>query len=62
MLSAYAGTDAAGKWSDDWAGAWVYTGAGRPLPDGHELAAPGKGTDQHVLATLLRLNLERAGK
>jgi len=39
----------------------VDTGAGRPLPDGHEPAGLRKETDQRVLANLLRLNLQRDG-
>jgi hypothetical protein len=61
VLAAYAATDPDGEWSEDWARVWVDTGAGQPLPDGHELADLRKETDQRVLANLLRLNLSRAG-
>ena len=60
VLAAYAATDPDGEWSEDWAPVWVDTGAGQPLPDDHALAELRKETDQRVLASLLRLNLQRA--
>jgi len=62
VLAAYAATDSGGDWSEDWATVWVDAGAGFPLPAGHELSERRKEVDQLVLANLLRLNLERAGK
>jgi hypothetical protein len=62
VLAAYAATDPDGAWSEDWARVWVDTGAGQPLPNGHELADLRKETDQRVLANLLRMNLDRSGK
>lgn len=62
VLAAYAATDPGGDWSEDWAAVWVDAGAGFPLPAGHELSERRKEVDQLVLANLLRLNLERAGK
>jgi hypothetical protein len=61
VLAAYAATDPDGKWSEDWAQVWVESGAGQPLPDGHELTELRKDIDQRVLANLLRMNLARAG-
>ena len=60
VLAAYAATDADGEWREDWADVWFDTGAGRPLPEGHPLAARRADTDQHVLANLLRMNRTRA--
>jgi len=62
VLAAYAATDPDGEWSEDWSRVWIDTGVGQPLPDGHELTELRKETDQRVLANLLRMNLERAGK
>ena len=61
VLAAYAAVDPAGEWSEDWARVWFETGAGQPLPDGHELAGERQEIEQRVLANLLRLNLQRAG-
>ncbi|MCP4592754.1 MAG: hypothetical protein GY842_18620 [bacterium] len=60
VLAAYAAVDPAGEWAEDWAEVWTDTGAGQPLPDGHELAERRSEIDQLVLANLLRLNLSRA--
>ena len=60
VLAAYSATDPEGEWSEDWALVWTDTGAGQPLPPGHELTELRKETDQRVLANLLRMNLERA--
>ena len=60
VLAAYAATDPAGGWQEDWAKVWMDTGAGRKLPDGHPLTAERTKVDQTVLANLLRLNKERA--
>ncbi len=62
VLAAYAAVDPQGEWSEDWSRVWIETGAGQPLPDDHELSERRKETDQRVLANLLRMNLERAGK
>lgn len=62
VLAAYAATDPEGEWSEDWALVWTDTGAGFPLPTGHELTELRKETDQRVLGNLLRLNLEQAKK
>ncbi len=60
VLAAYALTDPQGHWSEDWAKVWLDTGAGQPLPAGHDLAAARADIEQKVLANLLRLNLARA--
>ena len=39
VLAAYAATDTAGNWHEEWAEVWTETGAGQPLPPGHALAA-----------------------
>ena len=59
VLAAYAATDPAGGWSEDWAAVWTDAGAGQPLPADHPLAEQRKQTDAAVLAALLRLNGER---
>ncbi|HEY2587685.1 MAG TPA: hypothetical protein VGI81_18205 [Tepidisphaeraceae bacterium] len=59
VLAAYAATDPADGWSEDWAAVWADTGPGQPLPAGHPLAAERQRVDQAVLANLLRLNRER---
>lgn len=63
VLAAYAATDPGGDWDETWADAWTDTdtGAGRPLPEDHDLAGQRAEVDQHVLANLLRLNQERSG-
>jgi hypothetical protein len=61
VLSAYAATDPAGEWPEEWAEVWVDTGAGQPPPVEHPLRAKRAEVDQKVLANLLRLNHERAG-
>ncbi len=53
---------APGEWSEDWARVWIDTGAGQPLPAGHDLAAARAEIEQKALANLLRLNLARAKK
>ncbi|HEY2586196.1 MAG TPA: DNA methyltransferase [Tepidisphaeraceae bacterium] len=58
VLAAYAATDPAGGWSEDWAAVWLDTGAGQPLPPDHPLAAERQRVDQAVLANVLRLNRE----
>ncbi len=45
-----------GGWSEDWAAAWIDTGAGQKLPVEHPLAAERARVDQMVLGNLLRLN------
>jgi hypothetical protein len=62
VLAAYAATDPAGEWPEDWAEVWVETGAGQPLKPDHPLFARRAEVDQKVLANLLRLNHQRAGK
>jgi hypothetical protein len=62
VLAAYAATDAAGRWDEHWAEAWIETGAGRPLDEGHDLSARRAEVDQRVLGNLLRLNRERSGE
>ena len=54
VLAAYAATDPAGEWPEDWAVVWVDTGAGQPLPADHPLFAKRTEIDQKVLANLLR--------
>jgi hypothetical protein len=60
VLAAYAATDPAGEWSEDWAEVWTDTGAGQPLKPDHPLSAKRAEVDQKVLANLLRLNHARA--
>ncbi len=62
VLAAYAAVDKAGGWDEDWATVWKETGAGQPLPAGDPLATKRAEVDQLVLANLLRMNHERAGK
>jgi hypothetical protein len=62
VLAAYAAVDPEGGWSSDWAEVWFDSGAGQPLPADHPLAARRAEIDQKVLANLLRINGERAGK
>lgn len=59
VLAAYAETDSDGGWKEDWAEAWVETGAGQPLPENHPLTKKRAEVDQGVLRNLLRLNQER---
>jgi len=61
-MTAQPAIDRSGDWSEDWADVWTDTGAGFPLPANHELSERRKEIDQKVLANLLRMNLERAGK
>jgi hypothetical protein len=60
VLAAYAATDPEGEWSEEWAEVWADSGAGRPLPDDHPMAARRAEVDERVLADLLRLNLARS--
>jgi hypothetical protein len=60
VLAAYAATDLAGDWHEDWATVWKETGAGQPLPEGHEQADRRDQVGQPMLANLLRLNQSRA--
>ena len=62
VLAAYAAVDPDGQWSEDWADLWTDTGAGRPLPADHPLAARRAEVDQAILANLLRLNLARSSE
>jgi hypothetical protein len=62
VLAAYAAVDPEGKWSEDWAGVWVDTGAGQKLPEGYPLIAKRARVDQVVLGNLLRMNQERAAR
>ena len=62
MLAAHGAVDPEGGWREEWAEVWQDTGAGRPLPAEHPLAAKRAEVDQAVLASLLRLNLARAGR
>jgi len=62
VLAAYAATDPGGDWPEDWAEVWTETGAGQPLPPGHALATRRAEVDQKILASLLRLNHQRAAK
>ncbi|MBN1491860.1 MAG: class I SAM-dependent DNA methyltransferase [Phycisphaerae bacterium] len=60
VLAAYAVVDPEGEWAEDWAELWSETGAGQPLPEGHEGTDRRKQIEQQVFANLLRLNLSRA--
>jgi hypothetical protein len=62
VLAAYAAVDPVGGWDESWAEVWVDAGAGQPLPKDHPLAARRAEVEQKVLANLLRMNRERAGK
>ncbi len=62
VLAAYAATDPDGDWNEDWAEVWTDTGAGQTLPPDHPLNARRAEVDQKILANLLRLNYQRAGK
>ena len=62
VLAAYAATDPDGDWNEDWAEVWTDTGAGQTLPPDHPLNARRAEVDQKILANLLRLNHQRAGK
>jgi hypothetical protein len=62
VLAAYAAVDPAGNWDESWAEVWVDAGAGQPLPKNHPLAARRAEAEQAVLANLLRMNHERAGR
>ena len=62
MVAAYGAVDPEGGWREEWAEVWQDTGAGRPLAAEHPLAARRAEVDQAVLASLLRLNLARAGR
>ena len=62
VLAAYAATDPAGNWSEDWADVWFDTGAGQPLPANHPLTAKRAEVDKKVLENLLRLNLARSSE
>jgi hypothetical protein len=44
VLAAYAATDPAGGWSEDWAAVWTDTGAGQPLPADHLLSPSRSGS------------------
>jgi hypothetical protein len=59
VLAAYATTDPAGGWQEDWAEVLVESGAGKPLPGGHPLKQRRTEIDQRILENLLRLNHER---
>ena len=60
MLASDAAVDPERGWDEEWAKVRVETGAGQPLPEGHELADRRREIDQRVLGNLLRLNLARA--
>ena len=59
-LAAYAATDPAGGWSEDWAAVWVESGAGQAMVADHPLAVERGKIDAAVLGALSRLNGERA--
>ena len=61
VLAAYAATDPAGQWSEDWSEVWTDTGEGQPLSADHPLTENRKQADQNVLENLLSLN-HRRGK
>jgi len=60
VLAAYAATDPDGGWAEVWASVWTETGAGVPLPENHPLPAERQRVDQLILASVLRLNNDRA--
>lgn len=62
VLAAYAHTDPAGAWSEDWASLYTDAGAGQPLPPDHLRAKERAATDQKILINLLRLNHLRAAQ
>ncbi len=61
VLAAYAATDPAGKWSEDFAAVFTDTGAGQPLSPDDPLTAQRAEIEKTILENLLRLNHERAG-
>ena len=60
VLAAYAAVDPDGNWDTSWAAVFEETGAGQPLPDGHELIERREEVEQLILGNLLRMNQERA--
>lgn len=64
VLAAYAHTDGSssggGGWDPSWAEVFEDTGAGQPLPEGHELTERRAEVEQLILANLLRMNHARA--
>ena len=60
VLNAYAHADPQGSWSPSMADVFEETGAGFPLPEGHDLAERREEVEQSILGDLLRLNLARS--
>tara|TARA_R110002072_G_scaffold286175_2_gene451196 strand:+ start:2864 stop:5938 length:3075 start_codon:yes stop_codon:yes gene_type:complete len=60
VIAAYAAVDPEGEWDTAWAEVFEETGAGQPLPDGHELIERRQEVEQLILGNLLRMNQERA--
>jgi len=62
VLAAYTHVDPDGAWDPAWAAVFEETGAGQPLPEGHDLAERRADVERLILANLLRLNLARAAE
>jgi len=62
VLAAYASVDPEGGWDTTWAEVFEETGAGFPLPEGHELEERREEVEQLILGNLLRMNLKRASE
>ncbi|MBL4808974.1 MAG: class I SAM-dependent DNA methyltransferase, partial [Phycisphaerales bacterium] len=60
VLAAYAAVDPEGDWDTAWSEVFEETGAGQPLPEGHDLIERREEVEQLILGNLLRLNQERA--
>lgn len=57
---AYAAVDPEGDWDTTWAEVFEETGAGQPLPEGHDLIERREEVEQLILGNLLRLNLSKS--
>ncbi len=60
VIAAYAAVDPDGDWDTAWAEVFEETGAGQPLPEGHELIERREEVEQLILGNLLRMNQARA--
>tara|TARA_R110002111_G_scaffold261268_1_gene333905 strand:+ start:515 stop:3565 length:3051 start_codon:yes stop_codon:yes gene_type:complete len=60
VIAAYAAIDPEGEWDIAWAKVFEETGAGQPLPEGHDLIERREEVEQLILGNLLRMNQERA--
>ncbi|MDF1808220.1 MAG: hypothetical protein P1U42_00840 [Phycisphaerales bacterium] len=60
VIAAYAAIDPEGDWSIAWAEVFEESGAGHPLPEGHDLIELREEVEQLILGNLLRMNQDRA--